>query len=123
MIYFLYGDNDYQIDQRVAELKAQFVTKYGADNVATVDVNKTSGPEVMTQLTAMSLLTQHQMIIVKAFTSVSDNWTLLENNVDYIPDETVAVLTDVKSLSKVRNIVITRTFKKLKSAGAQIRKI
>ena len=49
MIYFLYGDNDYRIDQRVAELKAQFVTKYGADNVATVDVNKTSGPEVMTQ--------------------------------------------------------------------------
>lgn len=122
MIYFLYGDNDYQIDQRVAELKAQFVTKYGADNVATVDVNKTSGPEVMTQLTAMSLLTQHQMIIVKAFTSVSDNWTLLENNVDYIPDETVAVLTDVKSLSKVRNIVITRTFKKLKSAGAKLEK-
>ena len=121
MIYFLYGDNDYQIDQRVAELKAQFVTKYGADNVATVDVNKTSGPEVMTQLTAMSLLTQHQMIIVKAFTSVSDNWTLLENNVDYIPDETVAVLTDVKSLSKVRNIVITRTFKKLKSAGAKLK--
>lgn len=122
MIYFLYGDNDYQIDQRVAELKAQFVTKYGADNVATVDVNKTSGPEVMTQLTAMSLLTQHQMIIVKAFTSVSDNWTLLENNVDYIPDETVAVLTDVKSLSKVRNIVITRTFKKLKSAGGKLEK-
>ena len=122
MIYFLYGDNDYQIDQRVAELKAQFVTKYGADNVATVDVNKTSGPEVMTQLTAMSLLTQHQMIIVKAFTSVSDNWTLLENNVDYIPDETVAVLTDVKSLSKVRNIVITRTFKKLKSAGVKLEK-
>ena len=122
MIYFLYGDNDYQIDQRVAELKAQFATKYGADNVATVDVNKTSGPEVMTRLTAMSLLTQHQMIIVKAFTSVSDNWTLLENNVDYIPDETVAVLTDVKSLSKVRNIVITRTFKKLKSAGAKLEK-
>ena len=122
MIYFLYGDNDYRIDQRVAELKAQFVTKYGADNVATVDVNKTSGSEVMTQLTAMSLLTQHQMIIVKAFTSVSDNWTLLENNVDYIPDETVAVLTDVKSLSKVRNIVITRTFKKLKSAGGKLEK-
>ena len=119
MIYFLYGDNDYRIDQRVAELKAQFATKYGADNVAIVDVNKTAGPELMTQLTAMSLLTQHRMVIVKAFTSVNENWTLLENNVDYIPDETVVVLTDVKSLSKVRNIVITRTFKKLKSAGAK----
>lgn len=122
MIYFLYGDNDYRIDQRVAELKAQFATKYGADNIATVDVNKTAGSELMMQLTAMSLLAQHRMVIVKAFTSVNENWTLLENNVDYIPDETVVVLTDVKSLSKVRNIVITRTFKKLKSAGAKLEK-
>ena len=117
MIYFLYGDNDYRIDQRVAELRNQFAAKYGEGNVATVDVNRVSGADLMTQLTALSLLTQHQMIIVKAVTSVNEDWTLLENSIDYIPDDTVAVLTDVKSLSKVRNIVVTRTFKKLKAGG------
>ena len=122
MIYFLYGDNDYRIDQRVAELRNQFAAKYGEDNVATVDVNRVTGADLMTQLTALSLLTQHQMIIVKAVTSVNEDWTLLENSIDYIPDDTVAVLTDVKSLSKVRNIVVTRTFKKLKAGGAKLEK-
>lgn len=122
MIYFLYGDNDYRIDQRVAELRNQFAAKYGEDNVATVDVNRVAGADLMTQLTALSLLAQHQMIIVKAVTSVNEDWTLLENNIDYIPDDTVAVLTDVKSLSKVRNIVVTRTFKKLKASGAKLEK-
>ena len=122
MIYFLYGDNDYRIDQRVAELRNQFAAKYGEDNVATVDVNRVTGADLMTQLTALSLLTQHQMIIVKAVTSVNEDWTLLENSIDYIPDDTVAVLTDVKSLSKVRNIVVTRTFKKLKASGAKLEK-
>lgn len=122
MIYFLYGDNDYQIDQRVAELKGQFAAKYGAENIAMVDVNDTAPTDLMAQLTAVSLFAQHQMIIVKAVTAVAENWTLLENNINYIPDDTVVVLTDVKTLSKVKNLSITRTFKKLKASGAMLEK-
>lgn len=122
MIYFLYGDNDYQIDRRVNELKRQFAGKYGADNIATIDINETLAQNLMGQLTAISLFAQHQMIIVKSITSSNDGWTMLENNIDYIPDDTVAVLTHTKSLSKVNNLAITKTFKKLKASGAKLEK-
>ena len=123
MIYFFYGDNDYLIDQRVAELRKDFVSKNGEACVVAVDINSVTATDLMGQLTAVSLFVQHQMVIVKAITASSDGWAMLEKNIDQIPDDTVVVLTDVKSLSKVKNLSITRTFKKLKASGAKIEKL
>lgn len=123
MIYFFYGDNDYLIDQRVAELRKDFVSKNGEACVVAVDINSVTATDLMGQLTAVSLFVQHQLVIVKAITASSDGWAMLEKNIDQIPDDTVVVLTDVKSLSKVKNLSITKTFKKLKASGAKIEKL
>lgn len=122
MIHFLYGENDYAVDQQVAGYRQAFVAKYGEQNVVNIDVNDTAPADIMRQLTAISLFATNQLIIVKAITASAEAWALLGDNVDYIPDTTDVVLTDVKELSKVRNLSATKTFKKLKSAGADIQK-
>ncbi|MDO4271589.1 MAG: hypothetical protein Q4C83_01225 [Candidatus Saccharibacteria bacterium] len=122
MIYFLYGDNDYQIDRRADELKQQFIAKDGGDNITTVDVSAMATGEVMAQLTAVSLFAEQRFVLVKGVTAVSDVWLQLENNLDYIPSETTVVFTHIKQLSKVNNLSITKTFKKLKSSGATLEK-
>ena len=123
MIYFLYGDNDYAIDQRVAKLKSDFTGKYGAGAVGTININETTVPDLLRQLMSTSLFAVHQMVIVKAITADSEAWAALADNIDFIPDNTDVVMTDVKSISKVRNLAATRTFKKLKSTGAIVDKL
>lgn len=122
MIYFLYGDNDFLIDQRVTELKKQFAAKYNAGDIHVVDIDSVLPEDLMAQLTAMSLFTTHQMIVAVGVTNNSEAWSLLETNINYIPEDTVAVLTNVKTTSKVNNLTITKTFKKLKTSGAKLEK-
>lgn len=122
MIYLLYGDNDYLIDQRVAELKRQFGRKYNPDDIATIDVDETAAVDIMGRLTGISLFSPHQMIIVPTVTASTEVWTMLETNVDQIPADNVVVLAHIKTLSRVNSLSITRTFKKLKSAGASLEK-
>lgn len=122
MIYFLYGDDDFQIDRRMNELRRQFIKQNSADGVVNVDVNDVAAADAMRQLTAVSLFMANQLVLVKGITASTECWAMLESNVDYIPDTTTVVLTDVKTLSKVNNVAITKTFKKLKSSGATIEK-
>ena len=122
MIYFLYGDNDYQIDKRVTDLKNQLLTKDKNLSVVVIDINDVSAEDLMGQLTAVSLFGFHQLIIVKAVTANADCWILLEKNTAQIPNETDVILTDVATLSKVKNLGVTRTFKQLKNSGAVLEK-
>lgn len=123
MIHFLYGDNDFLIDRYVEQVRTDFLHRHRDGSVVQIDVGNVAPAVIMAQLTAVSLFTMNQLIIIKAFTSIADNWTLLEKNIDYIPETTEVILTDIKSLSKVKNLAITKTFKKLKASGADIRKM
>ena len=123
MIHFLYGDNDFLIDCYVEQIRTDFLHRHRDGGVVQIDVGNVTPAAIMAQLTAVSLFTMNQLIIIKAFTSIADNWTLLEKNIDYIPETTEVILTDIKSLSKVKNLAITKTFKKLKAGGADIRKM
>lgn len=122
MIYFLYGDNDFLIDQRVDELRRKFVSNFGTANVVNIDINNINGAGLMSQLTAMSLFGLEQLIVVKGITSDSESWAMLESSLSQIPDTTTVILTDIKQISKIKNLSITKTFKALKSNGASLEK-
>lgn len=122
MIYFLHGDNDYLISQRVKELRQAFAQKHDPSAITTIDGTEVAPADLASQLTALSLFDPYRLVIVSAVTTQAGNWTMLETNLAHIPEQTTVILTDVKALSKVRNLTITRTMKELGRLGATVEK-
>lgn len=122
MIYFLHGDNDYLISQRAKELRQAFAQEYGPGAITTIDGTEVAPADLASQLTALSLFDPYRLVIVSAVTAQAGNWTMLETNLAHIPGQTTVILTDVKALSKVRNLTITRTMKELGRLGATVEK-
>ena len=122
MIYFLHGDNDYLINRRVKELRQAFAREYNPDAITTIDGTEVAPADLASQLTALSLFDPYRLVIVSAVTAQAGNWTMLETNLAHIPEQTTVILTDIKALSKVRNLTITRTMKELGRLGATIEK-
>lgn len=122
MIYFLHGDNDYLINRRVKELRQAFAREHSPDAITTIDGTEVAPADLASQLTALSLFDPYRLVIVSAVTAQAGNWTMLETNLAHIPEQTTVILTDIKALSKVRNLTITRTMKELRRLGATIEK-
>lgn len=122
MIYFLHGDNDYLISRRVKELRQAFAREHGPDAITTIDGTEVAPTDLTSQLTALSLFDPYRLVIVSAVTAQAGNWTMLETNLAHIPEQTTVILTDIKALSKVHNLTITRTMKELRRLGATIEK-
>ena len=122
MIYFLHGDNDYLISRRVKELRQAFAQEHSPDAITTIDGTEAAPADLASQLTALSLFDPYRLVIVSAVTAQAGNWTMLETNLAHIPEQTTVILTDVKALSKVRNLAITRTMKELRRLGATVEK-
>lgn len=122
MIYFLHGDNDYLIGQRAKELRQAFAQEHGPGAITTIDGTEVAPADLASQLTALSLFDPYRLVIVSAVTAQAGNWTMLEANLAHIPEQTTVILTDIKALSKVRNLTITRTMKELRRLGATIEK-
>lgn len=122
MIYLLHGDNDYLISQRVKELRQAFAQKHSPGAITTIDGTEVAPADLTSQLTALSLFDPYRLVIVSAVTAQVGNWTMLETNLAHIPEQTTVILTDIKALSKVHNLTITRTMKELRHLGATIEK-
>lgn len=122
MIYLLHGDNDYLISQRVKELRQAFAQEHSAGAITTIDGTEVAPADLASQLTALSLFDPYRLVIVSAITAQAGNWTMLETNLAHIPEQTTVILTDIKALSKVRNLTITRTMKELRRLGATVEK-
>lgn len=122
MIYFLHGDNDYLINRRVKELRQAFAREHSPGAITTIDGTEVAPTDLTSQLTALSLFDPYRLVIVSAVTAQAGNWTVLETNLAHIPEQTTVILTDIKALSKVRNLTITRTMKELRHLGATIEK-
>ena len=122
MIYFLHGDNDYLISQRVKELRQAFAQKHDPGAITTIDGTEVAPADLTSQLTALSLFDPYRLVIVSAVTAQAGNWTILETNLAHIPEQTTVILTDIKALSKVCNLTITRTMKELRRLGATVEK-
>ena len=122
MIYFLHGDNDYLISRRAKELRQAFAREHSPDAITTIDGTEVAPADLTSQLTALSLFDPYRLVIVSAVTAQAGNWTMLETNLAHIPEQTTVILTDIKTLSKVRNLTITRTMKELRRLGATIEK-
>ena len=122
MIYFLHGDNDYLISRRAKELRQAFARKHSPDAITTIDGTEVAPTDLTSQLTALSLFDPYRLVVVSAVTAQAGNWTMLETNLAHIPEQTTVILTDIKALSKVHNLTITRTMKELRRLGATIEK-
>ena len=122
MIYFLHGDNDYLISRRAKELRQAFAREHSPDAITTIDGTEVAPADLASQLTALSLFDPYRLVIVSAVTAQAGNWTMLETNLAHIPEQTTVILTDIKALSKVHNLTITRTMKELRHLGATIEK-
>ena len=122
MIYFLHGDNDYLINRRVKELRQAFAREHSPDAITTIDGTEVAPTDLTSQLTALSLFDPYRLVVVSAVTAQVGSWTMLETNLAHIPEQTTVILTDVKALSKVRNLTITRTMKELRRLGTTIEK-
>lgn len=122
MIYFLHGDNDYLISRRAKELRQAFAREYSPDAITTIDGTEVAPTDLTSQLTALSLFDPYRLVVVSAVTAQAGNWTMLETNLAHIPEQTTVILTDIKALSKVHNLTITRTMKELRRLGATIEK-
>lgn len=122
MIYFLHGDNDYLISRRAKELRQAFAREHSPDTITTIDGTEVTPADLTSQLTALSLFDPYRLVIVSAVTAQAGNWTMLETNLAHIPEQTTVILTDIKALSKVHNLTITRTMKELRRLGATIEK-
>lgn len=122
MIYFLHGDNDYLISRRVKELRQAFAREHSSDAITTIDGTEVAPADLTSQLTALSLFDPYRLVIVSAITAQAGNWTMLETNLAHIPEQTTVILTDIKALSRVRNLTITRTMKELGRLGATVEK-
>lgn len=122
MIYFLHGDNDYLINRRVKELRQAFAREHSPGAITTIDGTEVAPADLTSQLTALSLFDPYRLVVVSAVTAQAGNWTMLETNLAHIPEQTTVILTDIKALSKVHNLTITRTMKELRRLGATIEK-
>lgn len=122
MIYFLHGDNDYLINRRVKELRQAFAREHSPGAITTIDGTEVAPADLTSQLTALSLFDPYRLVVVSAVTAQAGNWTMLETNLAHIPEQTTVILTDIKALSKVHNLTITRTMKELRHLGATIEK-
>ena len=122
MIYFLHGDNDYLISRRAKELRQTFAREHSPDAITTIDGTEVAPADLASQLTALSLFDPYRLVVVSAVTAQAGNWTMLETNLAHIPEQTTVILTDIKALSKVHNLTITRTMKELRHLGATIEK-
>ena len=122
MIYFLHGDNDYLISRRAKELRQAFAREHSPDAITTIDGTEVAPADLTSQLTALSLFDPYRLVVVSAVTAQAGNWTMLETNLAHIPEQTTVILTDIKALSKVRNLTITRTMKELRRLGATVEK-
>ena len=122
MIYFLHGDNDYLINRRVKELRQAFAREHSPGAITTIDGTEVAPADLTSQLTALSLFDPYRLVVVSAVTAQAGNWTMLETNLAHIPEQTTVILTDIKALSKVHNLTITRTMKELRRLGATVEK-
>lgn len=122
MVYFLHGDNDYLISRRVKELRQAFAREHSPDAITTIDGTEVAPADLTSQLTALSLFDPYRLVVVSAVTAQVGSWTMLETNLAHIPEQTTVILTDIKALSKVRNLTITRTMKELRRLGATVEK-
>ena len=122
MIYFLHGDNDYLINRRVKELRQAFAQEHSLSAITTIDGTEVAPADLTSRLTALSLFDPYRLVVVSAVTAQAGNWTMLETNLAHIPEQTTVILTDIKALSKVHNLTITRTMKELRRLGATIEK-
>lgn len=122
MIYFLHGDNDYLINRRAKELRQAFAREHSPGAITTIDGTEVAPADLTSQLTALSLFDSYRLVVVSAVTAQAGNWTMLETNLAHIPEQTTVILTDIKALSKVHNLTITRTMKELRRLGATVEK-
>lgn len=116
MIYLLCGGNQFAIEERVSELKAEF-RRAGGDNITSLSLTDMSRAELMGYLTSVSLLSSQELLIWWGATDDAAAWQELENVLPNIPEAKTVILVADKATAAVKNMSATRTYRKIVAQG------
>lgn len=114
MIYFFYGENDYEIRQQVDLLSAKFLAKYGADALTKIECSEIDTQKLVGEIVNINMFAPNRLMVLTGLENNKSAWASVAENLARIPDET-SVIISVKSPDKR-----TKAFKDLqKTAKSQ----
>ena len=114
MIYFFYGENDYEIRQQVDLLSAKFLAKYGADALTKIECSEIDTKKLVGEIVNINMFAPNRLMVLTGLENNKSAWASVAENLARIPDET-SVIISVKSPDKR-----TKAFKDLqKTAKSQ----
>lgn len=114
MIYFFYGENDYEIRQQVDLLSAKFLAKYGADALTKIECSEIDTQKLVGEIVNINMFAPNRLMVLTGLENNKSAWASVAENLSRIPDET-SVIISVKSPDKR-----TKAFKDLqKTAKSQ----
>lgn len=114
MIYFFYGENDYEIRQQVDLLSAKFLAKYGADALTKIECSEIDTQKLVSEIVNINMFAPNRLMVLTGLENNKSAWASVAENLSRIPDET-SVIISVKSPDKR-----TKAFKDLqKTAKSQ----
>ncbi|MCA9309018.1 DNA polymerase III subunit delta [Candidatus Saccharibacteria bacterium] len=96
MIVTAVGENVFERAQFVAELKADFIAKYGNDGVEEYDGDKLEVGSLGSLLGGVSLFASHRLVIVRNLSENSEVAEKLLDKLADVPDEVILLLIETK---------------------------
>lgn len=108
MVYFYYGENDFEITQKVAGIFGAFTLKYGEMSTVRLDGNEISARDLVGQMVNIDMFAPNKLLIVKNIGKNTENWEALVANIGRVPESTSLVVVENHPDGR------TKTFKDLK---------
>jgi DNA polymerase III delta subunit len=126
VIYFYYGENDFELKRQIDAATAKFATKFDADAVIKLDAGEIEPQNLLAEIVNINLFAPRRLVVVRGLDLNKAAWTLLGENLRRVPDEIELVVTAsapdkrTKTFKELMKVAKTREFTKIQ--GAALRK-
>ncbi len=94
MITVLHGPNKYAINQKLIELKTEFIKKYGEHGVETLDPGQLEPDQLSSMLTGVTLFSSNRFVVIRDLISYKALAEQLGIVLKSIPEEVEVVLLE-----------------------------
>jgi len=90
MIYYFYGDDDFEISRLVRQIQKDFVGRVVVlDSMANID-------EIQSHIQSLSLFDENRLVVLKNVSENSGNWKFLANLIESMPDSLTLLVVETK---------------------------
>lgn len=115
MIYYFYGDDDFEISKITKQIRKDF-----SGRLVVLD-SLASANEVQSHIQSLSLFNENRLVILNNVSENAENWRLLEKLLETIPDSLTLMVVEIKpdkrSVTHKKLIKIASTKELLKPIG------